>query len=204
MRSQSRRMFFADLVFNVWEDVYEPAEDSFLIAGNLTVQKNDAILDMGCGCGILGIVAAKRQAKVTAIDISPYAVRCSKENAKLNHVAGNMFFLQGDLFEPLRSEAKFDSIVFNAPYLPVGRMKADSWLEFAWAGGATGRGVIDRFIDEAPSHLDTGGCILLVQSNLSSVDETLRRFEQNDLRARIAAERAVPFFETLALVKADR
>jgi len=37
---------------------------------------------------------------------------------------------------------------------------------------------------------------------LSKVDETLSRFEQKRLRTKIIAERALPFFETLVLIKA--
>ena len=38
----TKRTRFGDLVFDVYEDVYEPAEDSFLFAENLDVQAGDA------------------------------------------------------------------------------------------------------------------------------------------------------------------
>ncbi|MGB9756694.1 MAG: HemK2/MTQ2 family protein methyltransferase, partial [Candidatus Bathyarchaeales archaeon] len=141
---------------------------------------------------------------VVAVDINPYAVCCAKENAKLNHVMDKMFFIRGDLFASFRIGEKFDLILFNAPYLPTKYGKADFWIERAWAGGFGGREVIDRFISEAPRHLKHNGRILLMQSTLCNVNETLKKFERNGLKASVVAERALPFFETLFLLKAER
>jgi release factor glutamine methyltransferase len=204
MLSPSKKVFFAGYVFRINENVYEPAEDSFLFAENLAVKKGELVLDMGTGCAILSIIAADKAAKVVAVDINPYAVRCAKGNAKLNGVADKMFFVQGDLFTPIKTEEKFDLILFNAPYLPSKPSEAKSWLGRAWAGGVTGRQVIDRFICEAPKYLKETGRILLMQSTLSDVDETLRRFEKNGLKTGIVAKHALPFFEEIVLVKAER
>jgi len=204
MPSPSKKVYFRDYIFHVYENVYEPAEDSFLFAENSAVKKSGVVLDMGTGCGILGIIAADKAAKVVMVDINPYAVRCAKENAKLNGVLDKMFFVQGDLFAAIRVEEKFDSILFNAPYLPSKPSEDKTWLVRAWAGGTTGRQVIDRFICQAPEHLKENGCILLMQSMLSDVNETLRRFEKNGLKTSIVAKRSLPFFETIVLVKAER
>jgi release factor glutamine methyltransferase len=198
----SKRVYFGDYVFNVWENVYEPAEDSFLFAENLNVQEAQAVLDMGTGCGILSILAAKTASVVVAVDVNPYAVRCAKENAKLNNVQNRIYYVQGDLFTPLSESSKFDVILFNAPYLPADEGEADSWIGRAWAGGATGRQVIDRFIAKAPNHLKQTGQVLLMQSTLANVDETLRKFAECHLNARVVAERTLPFFETIKLIEA--
>ncbi len=204
MSSSAKKVFFADYVFHVWENVYEPAEDSFLFAENLTVKRGDIVLDMGTGCGILGILAAEKASRVVAVDINPYSIRCTKENAKLNHVEDKMFFAQGDLFAPLRVEEKFDLILFNAPYLPTEDGEKGSWLERAWTGGTTGRKVIDRFISEAAEHLKQEGQIFLMQSTLADINETLLRFKEQGFKTRVAAEQALRFFETLMLFNAKR
>jgi len=198
---QSKTVFFNDCVFRVHESVYEPAEDTFLLAENLVVNENETIIDMGTGCGILGILAAKKAERVVAMDINPRAVLCAGMNARLNGAAGKMYFLCGDLFEPLREHEEFDAIIFNAPYLPTEAGEKRSWMELAWSGGPTGRETIDRFISQAPSHLKEEGRVLLVQSSLSSIDETLKRLEENGLEARILAEKKVAF-ETIAVIQA--
>lgn len=203
MSSLSKKVSFADYVFHVYENVYEPAEDSFLFAENLRVRREDCILDMGTGCGILGIIGAEKAAEVFAVDVNPYAVRCAKENAELNGVLGKMFFIEGDLFTPIRTGKKFDLILFNTPYVPTEPAEDVSWLGRSWGGGVNGRQVIDRFIHDAPDHLTQCGRIFLMQSTLSRVDETLKRFRRSGLKTRIVAEHALPFFETIELLKAE-
>jgi release factor glutamine methyltransferase len=197
-----KRVYYGNYMFFVDENVYEPAEDSFLFAENFQVEAGAAVLDLGTGCGILGILVAEKARAVVAVDVNPYAVRCAKENAAFNNVRGKMAFVQGDLFTWLSPKTKFDAILFNAPYLPVDKSEADSWIERAWAGGVSGRQVIDRFISEVPRHLKLMGHVFLMQSMLADIDETVRRFADCHLTARVVAECALPFFETVVLIEA--
>ena len=69
------------------------------------------VLDMGCGTGILGILASKRGAKmVKAIDIDEWSYRNTLENAEINNVM-NIDVAQGDA--ALLGELKFDVIYAN-------------------------------------------------------------------------------------------
>jgi release factor glutamine methyltransferase len=202
MRSSTKKVFFTNHVFWVNDNVYEPAEDSFLFAENLAVRDGDRVADIGTGCGILGIVAAEKASEVLAIDINPWAVQCAKENARQNHVSEKMLLIQGDLLTPIRKGEEFDLILSNAPYLPSEEGEGSSWLERAWAGGISGRKMIDGFIRESAQHLRSNGEILLMQSSLSDVGETRRGFEEKGLRVDVVARQDLPLFETVFLLRA--
>ncbi|MCW4010808.1 MAG: class I SAM-dependent methyltransferase [Candidatus Bathyarchaeota archaeon] len=203
MNSASKKAFFGDYVFGVASEVYEPAEDSFLFAENLQVAVGARVLDMGTGSGILAILAAEQASEVVAVDVNPYAVRCANQNAKRNGVASKVSFVQSDLFASLAETVKFDMILFNAPYLPSEQGEDASWLGRAWAGGIAGRQIIDRFISQSANHLEKDGAILLMQSTLSNVAESVAQFKVLKMEAKPVARLELPFFETLVLVKAQ-
>ena len=71
------------------------------------------VLDMGCGTGILSILAAKMKAAVPvhAIDIDPTAVRSARENARRNRTGDRIHTLCGDA--SLIQAGKYDLILAN-------------------------------------------------------------------------------------------
>ncbi len=71
--------------FQTCENVYEPAEDTFLLADNLMVKKSDKVLEIGTGTGIIAIIASKKAKNVVAVDINKYAVECAQKNSEINH-----------------------------------------------------------------------------------------------------------------------
>ena len=202
MHSPIKRAWFKELRFDITEDVFEPSEDSFLFAENLDIQADDVVLDLGTGCGILGIAAAQKAKSVLAVDINPYAISCAKQNAALNKVREKMGFLRGDLLSALSGDALFDVILFNAPYLPSEPHEVETWIGRAWAGGATGRDVVDRFIPQAAAHLKPSGRILMLQSTLTGTELTIQKFKEYGLNAAVKAECKLPFFETIMVIEA--
>lgn len=198
-----KKLLIKGYVFLVDEKVYEPAEDTFLLAENLKVEEKEVVLDIGTGCGILAVLAAKKAKKVVATDINPHAIKCAKKNAKMNGVENKIEFRLGDLLQPIRPNETFSLILFNAPYLPSEPYEERSWIGRAWAGGPNGRKVIDDFINNAPEFLTVDGRILLVQSSLSDIDKTLEMFDEMGLKAKVVAEVKFPF-ERIALIEAKR
>ena len=75
--------------------------------------RDKQVLDMGCGTGILSILAAKMKAAVPvhAIDIDPVAVRSARENAGRNRVGDRIKSLCGDA--SLIQAGKYDLIIAN-------------------------------------------------------------------------------------------
>ncbi|KON29896.1 hypothetical protein AC477_05405 [miscellaneous Crenarchaeota group-1 archaeon SG8-32-1] len=195
-----KKTFFCDHVFEVDEQVYEPAEDTFLIADKLDVKNSDVVLDVGTGCGLLAVLAAEKAKRVVAIDINPHAIECANRNAQTNKVKNKIDFRQGNLFEPIKENELFSLIIFNSPYLPS-EPDEDSWIGRAWDGGPNGRQVIDQFITKVPNFLLAGGRILLVQSSLSDLNRTFEMFNEIGLKATVIKEIKVSF-ETIILVEA--
>ncbi len=202
MPSATKRIRLGSLVFDVNDDVYEPAEDSYLFVDNLHVAVGEAVLDLGTGSGVLAVTAAKQGADVVAVDINPYAVRVAKANAKLNGFESKVGFIQSDLFSALAGGTVFDVVLFNAPYLPSEAGEEATWIGRAWAGGADGRVVVDRFIKEVAAYLKPEGRVLLMQSTLTGVEETIRKFQFQSFAAEVVASQSLPFFETLTLIEA--
>jgi len=149
------------------------------------------------------VLAAQKANKVVAVDVNPHAVACTKRNAEYNGVAARIETRLGDLFDAIETDEEFDLILFNSPYLPIEEDERRDWIEKAWAGGKNGRTVIDRFINNVSRHLTKGGKILLVQSSLSNVEETLNRFSQHKLNATIVHEEK-SLFEKITMIRARK
>ena len=71
-------LVYEGLRMEVLEDVYEPAEDSFLLADYARTIKGE-ILEIGCGSGIVSLVAASadKDNHVIGVDISSSAIKNS-------------------------------------------------------------------------------------------------------------------------------
>ena len=196
------KLTFEKLSLYIFPEVYRPSDDTFLLAKHLDVSAGEAALDIGTGCGLLGILSAKRGAKVVAIDINPHAVRCAQLNAKLNDVADRFEARQGNLFEKV-GHREFDLIIFNPPYLPTEQNdKAERWLEKAWQGGKTGREVIERFMQALPRYLKPKGRMLMVLSSLSDPEKVVSALDAQGLDATTLEEEPLEF-ERLIVLRAS-
>jgi release factor glutamine methyltransferase len=72
-------------------------------------------LELGCGAGMISILAAKKGAKVTASDISKLAIKNCRNNAENNNV--KILVTESDLFANIHQN-EFDYIIINPPYYP--------------------------------------------------------------------------------------
>ena len=190
-------IMYHGMEFQTCEKVYEPAEDTFLLADNLIVKQSDKVLEIGTGTGIIAIIASKKAENVTAIDINKYAVECTQKNAKINQT--HIDVRLGDLFGPVKDE-KFDLILFNTPYLPTDEDEiVNDELDAAWDGGKDGRSVIDRFIKDLSAHINPRGHVQLVQSSLSNVEETIGKLMEMNFEVTVTASERFFFEEVVVL-----
>ncbi|MCX6695598.1 MAG: methyltransferase [Candidatus Altiarchaeota archaeon] len=187
-------IYFKDLLLDVEGGVYQPAEDSFLLAENLDVREGDKVLDLGTGSGIQALTAASTASWVLGVDVNPKAVEVASANARLNRIR-NVEFRASDLFGSVPE--RFDLIIFNPPYLPTD----DDVIDMALDGGDKGVEVILRFIGEAQAHLNSCGRIQFIISSINNV-KAVENALSKDFRFRYAAEKKL-FFEKLFVVEAE-
>ena len=201
---EGKRIGFKNHSFYVFPEVYEPAEDTFLAAEHLDVQEGDTVLDMGTGCGLLGIVTAEKAENVIVVDINPHALECALFNAKLNAVADKVDTLLSDLFRGFKAETRFNFIIFNPPYLPADeKIRPGTWLERAWYGGCSGTEIIDRFLKHVQTHIAESGRVLMIQSSLSNPEETIKTFRETGFETKVIAEEDF-FFEKIMVIQAKK
>lgn len=167
--------------------VYEPHDDSFLLEHIVKKQAYGRVLDMGTGSGIQAKAASQsnKVESVVAADINPQAVKACKK-LKLAKTT----CVKSDLFSNI--SGVFDTIIFNAPYLPQER---DSPI-IALEGGKHGHEVIERFLNVAGDHLTPNGQILLVFSSHSNVEQINQVITQNMMHSRVLITQK-HFFEEL-------
>lgn len=190
----------ADFIINTHDNVYVPAEDSYLLADNLEIKSNQSVLEIGTGSGIVAMYASRLTDNITVTDINFDACELARKNFETNNIE-NIEILFGNLFEPVENR-KFDVILFNTPYLPTEEGEViDDTINYAFDGGLNGRKVIDVFLNEVGNHLNDGGIVQMIQSSLSGNEETLDKFDELGFIAEIKATEHF-FFEDITLINA--
>ena len=151
-------------------EIYQPREDSILLERNVKKYAKGRVLDVGTGSGIQAAAALEKADEVIGVDINPAAVKyCKGKYSKI-------FFLVSDLFENV--SGKFDTIIFNPPYLPEDPSAKDVALD----GGKEGWELIDRFLREVRGHLDENGVVLLLFSSLTGKEKVDSLIKENRFR----------------------
>lgn len=153
------------------KSVYDPQEDSTMLEKHVRRLARGKVLDMGTGSGIQAIAAAQTKDVecVLATDVQKGAIDYCKKNIKSRKIR----FLQSDLFSKIKN-SKFDTVVFNPPYLPQELRLKDLTVE----GGKKGYEVIERFLSQVNGFLKSEGIVLLVFSSLTKkgkVEEFIKK-----------------------------
>jgi len=153
---------YKGLEIELHPEVYDPAEDTFLILDVLDFNTNDKIFEIGTGCGIISLYCAKQGANVVCSDINPFATDLVRENYENNRdlIKGSIDIRQGDLFSVLDQKEKFDITIFNPPYLPSKRgdkVGGTGWFDKAVDGGIDGLSATKPFIQKLSKRLEKNG-----------------------------------------------
>ncbi|WP_425601440.1 HemK2/MTQ2 family protein methyltransferase [Halorubrum salinum] len=176
--------------------VYQPAEDSGLLAEAALAEAKGRVLEVGTGSGwVAAQIADEHDRDVIGSDLNPHAARQARDRGVEAVVA--------DLLSPFQPEA-FDTVCFNPPYLPTDPDNEwDDWMEHALSGGESGRELIEPFLDDVGRVLAPDGVVLLLVSSLTGYDEVLSLVEEAGFEHAVAVEESFPF-ETLTVLALRR
>ncbi|MET0321012.1 MAG: peptide chain release factor N(5)-glutamine methyltransferase [Duganella sp.] len=166
-----QREFFG-LPFEVSGAVLIPRPDTELLVelALARLPHGGRVLDMGTGSGAIAVALAhtRRDAHVTALDVSPDALDVARRNAAAN--GARVTFLHSDWFaalaQPGEPGAPFDVIAANPPYIASGdRHLAEGDLRFEPVGALTdhadGLAALRILVAGAPAHLLPQGWLLM-------------------------------------------
>ncbi|XP_020851694.1 methyltransferase HEMK2 isoform X1 [Phascolarctos cinereus] len=181
-----------------FQEVYEPAEDTFLLLDALEAQAEELMgieicLEIGSGSGIVSAFLASiigPQALYMCTDINPKAADCTLETALCNKV--HIQPIITDLAKGLlpRLFKKVDLLVFNPPYVVTPSEEVGSHgIEAAWAGGRNGREVMDRFFPLVADLLSPEGFFYLVTIKENNPDEIMETMKKYGLQGKIVLSR---------------
>lgn len=154
------------LFYAAHRDVYDPCDDTFLLARvvQAEVRPGERFLEVGCGTGLVSLAAARAGARVTCADVNPVAVETARHNARENHLAVEA--VEADLLAGL--SGPFDAVAFNPPYLPTMEDEhVEGVLDLAFDGGPDGNRVVLRFAHQLASLRPLPRVVWVVHSSLS-------------------------------------
>ena len=178
---------------------FTPSTITLLLAEAMAIEEGEVVVDVGCGSGILAIVAAKLGAsRVIAVDTSPDVVEVGMANATAQGVEDKITFLQGDLFDPIPDDVQADVIIGDVSGIPDELAEASGWFPSKTGGGPRGTELPIRMLHEAKRLLRPTGRLILPTGSLQDVPSLMQ--VARDLYARLVeiASRMIPLPGKLA------
>ena len=171
-------------------DVYEPSDDTFLLAQVVKdhVGAGDRFVEVGCGAGLVSLAAARNGASVISTDRSHFAADLTRHNAQQNglHVDVVVTDLLAGLGAPM------DVVAFNPPYLPTADDEhVERPLDWAFDGGPDGNVVALRFADQVARRRP--GTVLVIHSSLSDPAPLIDRMDVAGYAHDVVADERLPY-----------
>ena len=140
-----------------------------LTLSDLTVRRPvRTALDVGTGCGIQALLAARHAEHVIATDINERALAFAALNAALNGI-DNIEFRPGSFFDPVAGET-FGLVVCNPPYV----ISPETAYLFRDSGLGRDR-VSERLVGQLPDVLDEGAFGTIMASWIQDGDDPAAR-----------------------------
>ena len=157
--SKTRMYRYKDIRLEIPTQVFHPG---FFFSTQLLLQyiskfplQDKSFLELGCGSGLISILAAKKGARVTATDINPVAIDFLEKNARQNKV--KMEIIESDLFRDIPLQ-QFDIIAINPPYYKKQPLLPQ---DHAWYCGENGE-YFESMFNSVGDYINKGTTILMV------------------------------------------
>jgi methylase of polypeptide subunit release factors len=190
---------FGPMDLMVGNATFRPSTISTLLADALEIRPGSVVIDVGCGSGILSIIAAKLgAARVYGIDAADETVEIASANAAAHGVADLIRFAQGDLFGPLDPSVEADVVIGDVSGVPDEIARVSGWFPSGLAGGPTGAELPMRMIEESKRLLKKGGSLFLPTGSLQDETSILERARSVFGSMRQLTERNIPLPSSLA------
>lgn len=130
-------LLFGGIRMEICQAHFRVSTDSMVLADFCRIRPRSRVLDLGCGCGTLSLLAlgAHPDILVDGVEIQPEAAQQARENASRNALAGRMRVICGDLRQPNAEIApgSYNCVISNPPYYPLqsGRTRTQDTLAIA-------------------------------------------------------------------------
>lgn len=152
------------------EGVFTPTHTSLALAEVMEVLPGEVVADVGCGCGVLALVAARLGAgRVLGTDIVPAAVRVAARNAHLLGLEDRSEFHAGHLLDPL-PDASVDVVIGDVSGIPDPLAAVTGWLP---GGGPSGAELPVAMLEGAGRVLRPGGRMYLPTASIQDEERVL-------------------------------
>lgn len=169
---RERRGFFVSALgrnIKVLHNVFSPSDSRLYqtIRDNIDVA-GKTVIDACTGTGVIGLIALEKGAKhVVMTDINPACLKCAASNVEDFGYSQKAEVVYADL---LREGDMADVIIINPPWMEA---KPQKMLDLASYDEESR--VITGLFQRAGAHLNPGGCIYLLYSNLSEISGDRRK-----------------------------
>lgn len=174
------------VIVPIWED-YKPSDQEVIVkmdpgmafgtgthettqlctrALDKYIKDSECVYDIGCGSGILSIIAAKLgAAKVVGVDVDPVAVDAALADVKLNDLQNKVEIKEGDLLDVIPKGQQADLVVSNILAEVIIRLIESIRMYLKEDGLFISSGIIEKYVDDVKDSLIAHGFEILEVDN---------------------------------------